>query len=105
MGSSTMYVNVTMVPDKAITAWAKQMGYWQVLPSQLMFCACWWYGSDLAWLGFIVYGNSFGCKMATLMGVILCHSIWVFFKSNRITGDLVRELNAGSYTALSPRTT
>merc|ERR1712113_507964 len=95
-----MFVNVTLVPDAAIVSWAKEMGYWQVLPSQLMFGACWCYGSDLVWLAFLVYGNSFGWKMSTLMGSILCYCIWIFFKSNRITGDLVRGIAEGSYTSL-----
>merc|ERR1712039_578793 len=96
-----MGVNVTMVPDAAIGKWAKQMGFWQVLPSQLMAAACFWYGSDLAWLGFLVYGNSFGFKMLGILFATLCYCMWMWFKSNRVTGDLIKELAAdASYTAL-----
>lgn len=98
--SSTMFVNVTMVPDAAIGKWAKQMGFWQVLPSLLMLAGCSWYGMDLVWLAFIVYGNSFGIKISAVMCPTLLYCSWIFFKSNKVTGDLVQELADGSYTAL-----
>merc|ERR1711874_849298 len=52
--STTMFMNVTLVPDAAIAKWAKQMGFWQVLPSQLMCAAVCCYIFDLGWLAFIV---------------------------------------------------
>merc|ERR1712217_282954 len=98
--SATLFVNVTMVPDAAVAKWAHQMGFWQVLPTQCMCMGCYLYMFDLCWLGFIIYGNSFGWKMGAFIWGTLVYSFWIWFKSNRLTGDLVATMSSDSYTAL-----